>query len=177
MLYLYLFISFFVTFVTFCYILSLFNNIVYKVPQVSTFSSDLSFLKRIFDSYELKWKNIADLWSWIWKMLRFFEKNYSMNSVWFEIDFSNVLISRIISKIFGFKNKVFKKDYLKSSLSDFDFIYVYLFPSIMDKLEKKLWSSCKKWTVIFVNAFKFENHKPLKVYQKNWKDKVFVYVI
>jgi hypothetical protein len=47
----------------------------------------------------------------------------------------------------------------------------------MKKIEAKIWAECKPWTIIFVNAFKFEEHKPIKIFQKNWKDKIFVYKI
>lgn len=177
MLYLHILILIFVIIITFAYILSLFNNIKYKIPQVSTFNRDLEILKRVFDKYIIKWKKIADLWSWTWKMLRLFERRYRLEATWFEIDFSNVLISKIISKSFGLKNKSIKKNYFDAELEEFDYIYIYMLPFLMEKVEKKVWSSCKKWTIIFVNAFKFTNHKPIEIYKKNWKDKIFVYEV
>jgi len=177
MLFVYILVVSFIVVITFFYLSSLVNNIVYNVPQVSTFNSDLNILKSVFDKYELEWKSIADLWSWRWKMLRLFEKEYKMNSTWFEIDLSNVLLSRITSKFLKLKNKSFRKNYFKADLKNFDYIYTYLFPCLMEKVEKKIWSDCKKWTIIFVNAFKFEKHEPIEVFQKNWKDKIFVYEI
>ena len=177
MIYLSWFLVLFMSFFVGLYLLSVLNNIFYKVPQVSTFNSDLSFLKSVFDKYNLNWKKIADLGSGTWKMLRFFEKNYNMSATWFEIDLSNVLISSFISKFFKLKNKSIKKNYVDASLKEFDFIYIYLFPCLMWDLEKKLFSKCSHGTVIFVNAFKLKNITPDKVYYKDWKEKLFVYEI
>ncbi len=163
--------------VTIFYSISLMNSIFYKVPQVSTFNEDLKLLEKVFDKYLIKNWKILDLWSWRWKMLRIFEKKYKMHSTWFEIDLSNVIISKIINKFFWYKNKSIRKNYFKWDLSEFDFIYVYLFPILMKKVEEKIWKSSKPWTIIIVNAFKFEKHKPLEVFQKNWKDKIFVYKV
>lgn len=159
------------------YFTSLINNIIYKVPQVSTFNTDLKILREVFNNYDLNWKKIVDLWSGIWKMTRLFESEYKMKSTWYEIDFSNVLISKILNNIFKFKWRNIRWNYLKKDLSEFDFVYIYLFPVLMEKVEKKIWSNCKKWTIIFVNAFKFQNHEPIKIYKKNWKDKIFVYEV
>ena len=177
MIYLLIFLVIIMIIATILYSLSLINNIVYKVPQVSTFNSDLKLLKNVFSDYKLKWKKIVDLWSGIWKMLRLFEKEYNMKSIWFEIDFSNVIISKSLNNLLWYKAKTFRKNYFKVDLKEFDFVYIYLFPILMEKVEEKIWNSCSKWTIIFVNAFKFEKHKPIKIYKKNWKDKIFVYEI
>jgi len=178
MIYLYILILIFFIIFTIFYSLSLINNIIYKVPQVSTFNSDLNILRKVCDKYLVRNKKIVDLWSWTWKMLRFFEREYKMKVIWFEIDISNVIISKIINKLLWYKNITTKrKNYFDVDLSDFDFIYIYLFPVLMKKVEEKIWNSAKPWTIIIVNAFKFEKHKPIEIFQKNWKDKIFVYKI
>jgi hypothetical protein len=177
MFYFHLFVLIFLVLIIFLYTSSLLNNIIYKVPQVSTFNSDLDILKQVFNKYYINWKKMADLWSWTWKMLRLFEKEYEMNATWFEIDFWNVLISKIISKSLGLKNKSIKQNYFQADLKGFDFVYIYMFPCLMKRVEEKIWSSCEKWTIIFVNAFKFENQQPIEVFRKNWKDKIFVYEV
>jgi hypothetical protein len=47
----------------------------------------------------------------------------------------------------------------------------------MEKVEKKIFSECKKETIIIVNAFPFENHKPMKIYKKSGKGKIYVYKV
>jgi len=161
----------------FMYSLSLFNNIRYIVPQVSTFKSDFEVLRKGLAKYDLKWKKIIDLGSWIWKWIRFFEREFGMKATWCEIDLSNTLIAKFLNKIFSSKSKVIKWNYFKVDLKKYDFIYVYLFPELMEKVEEKIWSDSKKWTIIFVNAFKFNKHKPIDIFYKNGKEKIFVYEV
>ncbi len=163
--------------VSYYYFLSMVNNIKYKVPQVSTFSSDFKILKENLWKYDLKGKKMADLWSWIWKIIRFFEKEFGAEVTWYEIDASNVLIAKIINKIFSSKTKVIKWNYFEADLKQYDFIYVYLFPCLMEKVEEKIFSDSKKWTYVFVNAFKFKNHKPIEIFYKKGKEKIFVYKV
>ncbi len=159
------------------YILSLRNNIKYKVPQVSTFSSDFKILKKNLWKYDLKWKKWADLWSWIWKIIRFFEKNFESKMTWYEIDPSNVILAKFLNKFFSSKTKVIKWNYFEANLKQYDFIYVYLFPCLMEKLEEKIFSESKPWTYVFVNAFKFKNYKPIEIFYKKGKEKIFVYKV
>jgi len=162
---------------TILYSLSLFNNIKYVVPQVSTFKSDFKVLEEWLKKYNLEWKKILDLWSWIWKAIRFFEKKFKMKATWYEIDLSNTLIAKLLNKIFYSKTKVIKWNYFKADLSEFDYIYVYLFPELMEKVEEKIWKDAKKDTIIFVNAFKLKKHQPIDIFYKNWKEKILVYKV
>ena len=149
----------------------------YIVPQVATFNSDSELLKQILKKYNLKWKKIIDLWCWRWKMLRFFEKNFKMKTTWYEIDLLNIITAKIFNIIFKSKSHVIKWDYIKADIKKYDFIYLYLFPEIIENIENKIYSEAKKWTTIIVNAFKFKNHKPTKIYFKEWKEKFFIYKI
>ena len=113
--------------IVYYYILSLINSIKYKVPQVSTFPSDFKILKKNLWKYNLKGKKIADLWSWIWKVIRFFEKEFGVEAIWFEIDSSNALIARVINKIFWSKTKIINWSYFEADLKQYDFIYFCLY--------------------------------------------------
>jgi len=163
---------------TVLYFISLANSIFYKVPQVSTFNSDFKVMKKWLWKYNLKWKSIADLWSGRWKTLRFFEKEFKMKTTWFEIDLSNVLVAKFFNKIFWYKAKIIRWNYLKKDLSKFDVIYVYLFPILMENIETKLWKNCKEWTLIISNAFKFKKHSPIEILlDENKKEEVYIYKI
>lgn len=163
--------------ISYFYTLSLYNYIKYKAPQVSTFPSDIKFLKKVLKKYNLEWKKIVDLWSWIWKIIRFFEKEFKMVANWCEIDSANVVITKILNKIFSSKTKIIKKNYFDIDLKQYDFIYIYLFPELMEKVEKKIFSDAKKWTIVFVNAFKLVKHKPKEIFYKNGKEKIFIYEV
>jgi hypothetical protein len=53
------------------------------------------------------------------------------------------MIAKTLNKIYNLNTKTFRKNYLKTDLSNFDFVYLYLFPVLMEKIEKKIWSECK----------------------------------
>ena len=148
---------------------------VYKVPHVSTFNSDLSIIRKVFSKYITPWRNVADLWSWTGKILRLLEKEFWAKTTWYEIDLSNVIISKILNKIYKSEAKVAKWNYLEANLQEHGIIYIYLFPCLMEKVEERIFSHCTKWTIVIVNAFPFKNHKPLETFKKKWKWKIFIY--
>lgn len=165
-------------FFTIIFINSVINSIIYWVPQVWTFWSDIEIMKLWLQKYNLSWKKIVDLWSWTWKSLRFFEKNFKMKTSWYEVDFSNYLISKILNKIFWLHSKIVRSDFLKAKLDEYEFIYLYLFPELMIKLEDFIFSQSKKWTIIFSNAFNFKNRIPIEILLgKNWKEEVYIYKV
>ena len=66
----------------------------------------------------------------------------------------------------------------KQDVSDADVIFLYLFPSLMKKLEKKFDEELKSGTRIVSHAFQFPNRKPIKVIEVPCKKrvrKVYVY--
>lgn len=172
-----IFIIFFILFI-FMYLLSIFNSIKYKVPQVWTFKSDFKVMRKYLSKYNLEWKNIVDLWSWTWKALRFFEKEFKMKTTWYEIDLANVIIAKILNYI-NWNSWVFSvANYLEKDLSQFDCIYIYLFPKIINNIEKKIWEESKDWTIIISNAFKFKNHSPIEVLKDDkWKEEIYIYKV
>jgi hypothetical protein len=163
------------------FILSLYNSIKYWVPQVWTFASDFKVMKKYFKKskkFKLKWKKIVDLWSWTGKVIRFFDENFQMKATWYEIDLLNHFISKILNIFFSNNSKSIKSNYLEIDLNNFNFVYVYLFPELMKKIETKIWSDCNKWTIIISNAFKFKKHKPIKIlFNNKWKEEVFLYKV
>lgn len=171
-----IFLFIFLWTVIYFYSLSLINSIVYKVPQISSFKSDLIVMRKWLVKYNLEWKNFIDMWSWIWKIIRFFENEFKCKTTWYEIDASNVMIARFLNLLFKNKRKVIKKNYFESDLSKYDVIYIYLFPSLIEKIEEKINKEVKKWTLVISNAFKLKNKKPKEIlYNDKWKEEVYIY--
>lgn len=173
----FIFIVIFLLFII-VFLLWLINSIIYKVPQVSTFQSDFNVLKKFLVKYKPSWKKIVDLGSWTWKTIRFFEKEFNMNTFWYEIDFWNFLISVFLNKLFWLNSTIFRNNYLKADISNYDFIYIYLFTELMKGIESRIWNSAKKWTIIISNAFKLLDHKPIEVlYDDKWKEEIYIYKV
>lgn len=165
-------------FFTWLILLSVKNSIKYKVPQVATFSSDFKVMKKWLKKYQLKWKILVDLWSWTWRSIRFFEREFKMKTTWYEIDHWNVIISRILNCLYKNKAIIKQWNYLKEDLSSFDVIYLYWFPVLMAWIEKKVWNNCKKWTLIISNAFPFSNHEPVEtLLNEKGEKEVYIYKI
>lgn len=160
------------------FLLSVINSIIYKVPQVATFNSDFKVMKKGLVKYKINWKKLVDLWSWTWKSLRFFEREFKMKTTWYEIDYSNVIISKVLNFFYKNYSIISKWNYLKKDLSWFDIVYLYWFPKLMNGIEKKLRKNCKKWTIIISNAFYFSNHEPIEILLNEKGEKeVYIYKI
>jgi len=154
------------------------NMFLYGVPQVSTFASDFKVMKKWLKKYKLKNKKIVDLGSGTGKVLRFLERNFWAKVTGYEVDLGNYLTAIFFNKVFWLNAKIYLKNYFKADFSKYDYIYVYLFPELMDKLDKKIWSECRKWTIIFSNAFKFTNRKPIEILLwKNDKEEIYIYKV
>lgn len=165
-------------FIVFIYISSVFNSIKYWVPQVWTFGSDIEVMKKWLEKYNLKWKKIIDLWSGTWKSIRFFEKYFWAKTTWYEIDFGNYLVSLLLNKIYWLNANIKRSDFKNANLVDYDFIYIYLFPKIMERIKTFIFSKSNKWTIIFSNAFLFKDKIPIEILKNsNWKEELYVYKV
>jgi hypothetical protein len=77
-----------------------------------------------------------------------------------------------LNKIKKSNTKLYKQDFLKiNNLKDYDYIYLYLFPEFMAKIEDWIFKNKSKNTIIISNSFKFAKHKPFKIIDK----KIYLY--
>lgn len=101
-----------------------------------------------------------------------------MKTTWYEVDPSNFCISKTLNFFKKFNAKILWKNIKRSDLTKTDFIYIYLFPEIIEKLEDHIFSTPKKWTIVFSNGFKIKNKKPVDIIKdENWKEEVYVYKV
>lgn len=173
-----LILSLFLILVMFLFFLSFANGIIYKVPQVSTFNSDFHVMRPWLKKYDLQGKRLVDLGCGIGRVLRFFTKEFGVQATGYEIDLSNYLIGKILNHITKIPVNIQLKNYLKSDLSQFEVIYIYLYPELMEVLDTKIWSEARPGTLIICNAFQFEKRTPIEVLKdEKWKEEVFIYRI
>lgn len=67
-------------------------------------------------------------------------------------------------------------DFFKIDLSQFDYIYLFLFSSLMDKLAPKLKNNLKKGALIISNTFAFKNLMPIKILESSKKlETLYIY--
>ncbi|USN58994.1 MAG: hypothetical protein H6767_02695 [Candidatus Peribacteria bacterium] len=99
-----------------------------------------------------------------------------MQATGYEIDLSNYLIGKILNLITKIPVNIQLKNYLKSDLSQFEVIYIYLYPELMEVLDTKIWSEATPGTLVICNAFQFEKRTPIEVLKdEKGKEEVFIY--
>jgi len=144
-------------------------------PYVWSFERHLGLMKNLKIK---KWSKVLDLWCGDGKALRFFYKNFDIkNCTGYDINPYAILIWKIINKLFWYKNIILhKKNFLNISLKWYDYIYVYLRPSQLAKIEDRLRKNKDNDTIIISNSFQFTKHQELN-FIKNTKNKksIFLY--
>lgn len=146
------------------------------VPYVPSYNEDLARMK---EKLKLEsWKTMIDLGCWDGKALRFFAKNFAITK-WVGYDFNGfaILYGKILNKFYKVDNiELHKWDFLKVDISKFDYIYVYLLPEYLEKIEDFIFSNVGNNAIIISNTFKFKNHKPFEVTtNEKGKDRILLY--
>ena len=169
MIYLLLFILFLLILLVWFYYVSFIKALfTTKVPYVWSFNRQLELIKQLNLT---KWKKIIDLWCWDGKALRFFEKQFWLKWVWYDINTFAILYGRLINKIKKSNVILKKKNFIGKDLKWYDYIYIYLFPKFMLKIEDWIFEAKWKDTIIISNSFVFKKNKPFKIV---WK-KIYLY--
>lgn len=67
------------------------------------------------------------------------------------------------------------KNFFKYSWDEADYIYAYLYPPLMDRVEEKFLADCKSGSVAIIRDFPFPNLKPSEVYRMPRKHEIYIY--
>jgi SAM-dependent methyltransferase len=82
------------------------------------------------------------------------------------IGYEYFLIPYLLAVIFNFfsrhKIKIFYQDFFKANLSAADYIFCFLMPKAMERLESKLQQELKPGALVISNTFAFKNWQPEK---------------
>lgn len=158
------------------YIWLLYSPLKTKVPYVPSFNSDL---KIMWEKLNLQsGKNIVDLGCWDWKALRYLKKAFNLSQAdGFDINPMPVFLWKIYNFLQGAKNvNLYVKDFNQVDLKKYDYIYLYLFPELLEKIEDNIFSKVSSKWVIISNSFQFKKHTPIKVLKsQTWKWKIYIY--
>jgi len=140
-----------------------------KVPYVGSFNRQLEMMKKLNLK---KWKKIIDLWCGDGKALRFFEKQFWLKGTGYDINSFAILYWKLVNKIVKSNINLYKQDFTKiENLKDFDYIYIYLFPEFMEKIEDWIFENKNKDTIIISNSFQFKKNRPFQIID----EKIYLY--
>lgn len=146
------------------------------VPYVPSYDEDLARMK---EKLKLKsGKTMIDLGCWDGKALRFFVKNFWI-SKWVGYDFNSsaIVYGKILNKFYKIDNiELHKWNFLKVDISNFDYIYVYLLPEYLEKIEDFVFSNMRDDAIIISNTFKFKKYTPYEVTtNEKGKERILLY--
>jgi hypothetical protein len=115
-------------------------------------------IEKIIKLADLKNGKMADLGSGDGRVIMAFAKK-GIESHGYEINPLLVLFSKIRIRKNGLRGKAFAhwRSFWRVNFSEFDLVYVYGFPNIMDSLGDKLNSELQIGTKIISNAYQFSN--------------------
>jgi len=110
-----------------------------------------------------KGKTVVDLGCGDGKVLRFFEKEFWIKWVWYDVNSFAILWWKALNKILNTKVRLIQWNFFDNDISSYDYIYIYLMPSVMEDVEKFVFKNKKPEAIVIVNSFPFPNKKPFKV--------------
>ena len=146
------------------------------VPYVPTYDKDILVLK---ENLELKeGGKLLDLGCWDWKVLRFIGRNFKLSQLdWYDINPYAINYWKLLVKFWKLKNiNLYRKNFLKAPIWEYDYIYTYLLTNLMEKIEDHLFSNMKPDAIVISNSFQFKNHTPFKIIQNSkGKDRIYLY--
>lgn len=163
------FIQLIILAITLLYISTALVSLILRVPYVPT---KKRVMYRILKEAKIKKnENFYDLGCGDARMLIEAEKQKGVNAFGYEIA-PMVYIFAIIRKLVNkSKAKIYFKNFFKENLKDADVIFCYLMPHELQRLAKKMKKECKKGTRIISNTFKIKGLKPVRIIQKDEKQK------
>jgi hypothetical protein len=104
---------------------------------------------------------VADLGSGDGSFLYFLAKDYpNVQFVGYEINPMFYQFSKVFQRLPNLK--FYRQDFFKIDLGQFDCLYLFLYPSILEKLLPKIQKEAKKNCYIITNSFNFKNLEPVK---------------
>ena len=109
------------------------------------------------------------------KVISFLAKNNpQVNFLGLELNFSLILIARIFRRLPNVKYQ--RGNFFKKDLSQADYIFVFLFPELMDELLPKLEKEMKPGAIVVSNSFKFSKKVPFrKIESPNVLESLYFY--
>ena len=144
-----------------------------RVPFVPTTSSDIEFVvkKLGISSSDV----FYDLGSGNGRVVFLVEKLSGAKSLGFELGWWTILFAKLKAKLAGSKAKFIGKNFFKQDWSGANYVYGYLYPPLMRRVEEKFLADCKLGSTIIIRDFPLPNLKPVDIYFMPHKHEIYIY--
>ncbi len=95
----------------------------------------------------------------------------------FELTYWNYLLAKIKSRVISHQSRVtFKnQNFFKHSWDEAGYIYAYLYPPLMGRVEEKFVKECKPGSIAIIRDFPFPKSKPFKVLNTGKGHEIYLY--
>lgn len=153
-----------------------FGFLLTRVPFVPTGRSDIEFITK---KLGISSRDVFyDLGSGDGKVCFIVNKLTNAKCVGFELTWWTHLLAQIKRKAKSEKRKIeFKnQNFFKHSWTEANYIYGYLYPPLMGRVEEKFLADCKPGSVAIIRDFPFPNLKPLEIITRPGKHEIYIYL-
>lgn len=144
-----------------------------RVPFVPTHAGDIEFIVKKLGLTSAD--TFYDLGSGNGKVVFLVEKLSGAKVKGFELSWWTVLFAKIKALIKGSKAKFKSKNFFKANWSEANYVYAYLFPPLMWRIEEKFLADCKPGSIAIVRDFPFPNMKYSEKYFLPKKHEIYIY--
>ena len=147
--------------------------LITRVPFVPTYASDIKFIvhKLNISSRE----TFYDLGSGDGKVVFLVEQLSGAHAVGFELTWWTHLLARLKKRFKGSQAEFRNQNFFKHDWSGADYIYGYLYPPLMGRIEEKFLSDCRPGSVAIIRDFPLPHLKPAQVYHMPRKHELYIY--
>lgn len=144
-----------------------------KVPFVPTYKYDVKFF---VTKLGIKSTDVFfDLGSGDGKVCFLVEQLSGAKTKGFELTWWTYLVSKL--KVVSSKSEAqfICGDFFKANWQEANYIYAYLYPPLMARVEEKFLADCRPGSIAIIRDFPFPNLKPGEVFKMPKKHEVYIY--
>jgi hypothetical protein len=160
-------------FILFIITSSFLGFIITRVPFVPTYKGDIEFIvkKLGINSADV----FYDLGSGDGKVVFLVEKLSGAKVKGFELTWWTHLLAQLKKSVRRSRAQLVNRNFFKQNWSDANYIYGYLYPPLMGRVEEKFLADCKPGSVAIIRDFPLPNLKPVEVYNLPKKHEIYIY--
>jgi len=124
----------------------------------------------------------VDLWCGEWVVVELVKKAFpDTHCLGYENGFTAYKKALVRREKSWLSYELSRKDFFWQDISDVTVMYTYLMPHLMKKVWKKISLECKKWTLLYCNAFPIPDLEPtarFSTLSETWKEKtIYLYTV